>query len=74
MVLLPQTDLESALGVAESLRVTVEKTRLPHLPPVTVSIGVVQHLADETTESLLKRSDAALYRAKKLGRNRVVSG
>ena len=73
IVLLPQTDLENAMRVAESLRMTIEQIRVAHLPQVTVSIGVVQHQAGEITEHLLKRVDAALYRAKELGRNRVVS-
>lgn len=71
VVLLPQTDLENAARLAECLRTAIEQIRVPHLPPITMSIGVAQHQGDESTESLLKRADTALYRAKKLGRNRV---
>lgn len=74
IVLLPQTDLECAARLAECLRTTIEQIRVPHLPPITVSIGVAQNQDNETTESLLKRADAALYRAKESGRNRVVLG
>jgi diguanylate cyclase (GGDEF)-like protein len=38
---------------------------------VTVSIGLAEAGDDETVESLLRRADAALYRAKAEGRNRV---
>jgi diguanylate cyclase (GGDEF)-like protein len=41
---------------------------------VTCSIGVASALADETLESLIARADAALYRAKATGRNRVEAG
>ena len=71
VILLPQTDLENAARLAECLRTSIEQIRLAHLPPITISIGVAQHHGDETTECLLQRADAALYRAKALGRNRV---
>lgn len=71
VVLLPQTDLENAARLAECLRLATEQLRMPHLPSITISIGVAQNLGEETTENLLKRADMALYRAKELGRNRV---
>jgi PleD family two-component response regulator len=40
---------------------------------VTISLGVAEHLADESEEAFLLRADRALYRAKDLGRNRVCS-
>jgi two-component system cell cycle response regulator len=40
---------------------------------VTISIGVATSGPDDTAETLLRRADAALYRAKKEGRNRVVA-
>jgi len=40
---------------------------------VTVSIGCTSHVPEDTYESLFKRADQALYRAKESGRNRVVS-
>lgn len=73
LVLLPQTKLEGALHLAESIRETVEKASHPNLPRLTVSIGVSQHQADEDTATLFKRADEALYRAKAAGRNRVMS-
>lgn len=73
IVLLPQTDCASAQLLAESLRGSVERIRVPHLPPVTVSIGVARHRASESSESLIKRADEALYQAKAAGRNRVVA-
>lgn len=72
IVLLPHTNLENAARLAESLRSAAEQIRIPHLPPITISIGVAQNRDGETAESLLKRVDMALYQAKELGRNRVV--
>lgn len=72
VILLPQTNIESAAHLAECLRASIAETQTPELPQVTVSIGVAQHSSDETTESLIKRADAALYKAKALGRDQVV--
>jgi len=74
IILLPQTDLGNATRLAESLRVSAAEIRIPNLPPLTVSIGIAQHQSEESTESLLRRADAALYLAKALGRNKVVVG
>jgi diguanylate cyclase (GGDEF)-like protein len=62
---------------AEQIRAAVSAMSVEHrdeqLPPVTVSIGTAVYPRDgRTAEDLLRRSDAALYRAKNLGRNRVV--
>lgn len=74
LVLLPETDLAGAQAVAERLRRMVEATGIPldggRLLNVTVSIGVASVAADGTN-LLLRRADAALYRAKAEGRNRV---
>ncbi|UCV20666.1 sensor domain-containing diguanylate cyclase [Ferribacterium limneticum] len=72
IILLPQTDIGNATHLAECLRESVTEMQIPTLPRITVSIGVAQHQHEETTESLLKRADAALYQAKASGRNRVV--
>ncbi|HEX3505271.1 MAG TPA: GGDEF domain-containing protein [Xanthobacteraceae bacterium] len=77
--LLPGTDQQDALALAERLRTALEGTshtvgglRLS----ATVSVGIaVSDNADVDLGALLKEADQALYRAKELGRNRVeVSG
>lgn len=70
-VLLPETNLNDATAFAQRMRFTVaEKTLEGH--SVTVSIGVAQLQADQSSVSeVLMRADAAMYRAKALGRNRV---
>lgn len=74
VILLPLTNLQGALYVAESLREAVQKLSQRNLPQLTVSIGVAQHQADEDSDSLFKRMDEALYRAKTSGRNKVLAG
>ncbi len=73
-VLLPFTDRAGAIVAAERIRSAVQWQPWTGLNrPLTVSIGVaVADCADETPEAVLRRADVALYRAKDLGRNRVV--
>jgi diguanylate cyclase (GGDEF)-like protein len=76
-VILPNTELEVALRVAESIRQAVVTMNLPHSGNPdgvqTISVGVAAGvpLQNASLTSLLTASDHALYRAKYLGRNRV---
>jgi diguanylate cyclase (GGDEF)-like protein len=76
-VLLPGTNAEAALEVAERIRRGVAGSRwLPgssgNTPRVTISIGVAVYPDDAANaEMLLHRADLAVYRAKVQGRNRV---
>lgn len=70
-VLLPGIGGALALKVAERIRRDLERTPWPH-EPVTVSIGAAQATHHEEPAHLVARADAALYRAKREGRNRVV--
>ncbi len=76
LVVLPGADLEGAMTVAESLRQTVESTPVQwgaRSITVTISIGVRGGIvtAGETAETLVGAADAAMYRAKQAGRNRI---
>ena len=80
VVLLPQTDLEGARNVAESLRGTIAAMQIPHAyspaaAHITISIGVACNTQSETNSAaeLLKLADQALYLAKQSGRNQVKS-
>ena len=75
VVLLPAATPAAALALAERLRESVEgspPTVQQHVLPLTVSIGLAQWAGDaDEPRQLLARADAALYRAKAAGRNRV---
>ncbi|MFB6359552.1 MAG: GGDEF domain-containing protein, partial [Thiohalorhabdaceae bacterium] len=72
MVLLPETSREGAETVAEQLRAKVAQTQFPGAGGITLSAGIAEYRAVETQKVLTKRADEALYRAKELGRNRLV--
>ena len=73
LMVLPRTELEGALHVAERLRARVEAEPLLAGHPVTASFGVSAWRAGDTFEGLLQRADSALYRAKGGGKNRVAA-
>jgi diguanylate cyclase (GGDEF)-like protein len=71
--LLPEVGAGAAGQRAEQLRVAIERgtTRGSDLPRATISLGLAQFRPGDTAERLLARADAALYRAKQGGRNKV---
>ncbi len=77
VILLVNTDIRRAREVAERIRRAVEAHHFPdhehQRVPVTTSIGVAGLKEDETPEQALERADAALYRAKEAGRNRIMT-
>lgn len=80
VLVLPATDEQGALTVAEKIRCRVEALAIPHEKSplagvVTVSIGVatIMPLRDSDAGLLMTAADQALYRAKTAGRNQVRS-
>jgi diguanylate cyclase (GGDEF)-like protein len=72
LVVLPETDVEEAAQVAERIRSEIEGFSWPRMDVrVTVSGGVAQ-FAGDTADQLLQRADYLLYRAKEMGRNRII--
>ncbi len=74
VLLMPDSSLTDALAAGEVLRAAIEACPF-HFKgepvTITVSMGVAQFQPGERSDLALKRADAALYRAKAAGRNRV---
>ena len=77
VILLPETDIEQANHVAERIRITLDETAITfenELISVTASLGIVDLSTDTLLiEKMLAKADEAMYRAKQMGRNQVVS-
>jgi diguanylate cyclase len=76
LLLLPDTPHDVALRLLNRLRAIVAELDWSAFSlgmQVTLSAGIVTLKAGETADALLARADAALYRAKAQGRNRIVS-
>jgi diguanylate cyclase (GGDEF)-like protein len=79
-VILPNTEIDNALNVAESIREAVLALAIPHTASnvsdyVTISLGVAALIPSEknSPDDLIKTANIALYQAKKAGRNQVRS-
>jgi diguanylate cyclase (GGDEF)-like protein len=75
-VMLPNTSLDGGITACNRIREAVKQTEVKcadgrTLPPVTISLGVACIVKKDNEESILKRADQALYKAKENGRNRV---
>ena len=74
IVLMPDTNLQGARDAANRMRLVLERTplKIDGLEiELTASFGAAVVLPDENQDSFLARADAAMYEAKRLGRNRV---
>jgi len=75
IIILPHTGSEAASALAERIRIAFEQLSTSAAQIVlSASFGVAQLQETDDVDSLIRRTDAALYRAKHEGRNRVVAG
>ncbi|WP_242442863.1 diguanylate cyclase [Magnetospirillum sp. 15-1] len=73
VIVTPNSGLMIAILLAERIRKAVMAYDFPVAGHITASFGVAEYRENETWESWLCRSDAALYAAKEGGRNRVIT-
>jgi diguanylate cyclase (GGDEF)-like protein len=76
IVLLPSSDMQAALAIAEKIRLRIESEDFNALVTglhVTVSVGCAEMNGSETLDDLVARADRGLYEAKHCGRNRSVA-
>lgn len=73
LIVAPEATLDQATEQAERLRTLLAANRHETAGTVTASFGVSSYTPDDTVHDLLRRADAALYRAKVDGRNRVAA-
>jgi len=76
-IILPRTTIGQAIIVADQIRNTiarrkiVDRTTQDNYGEITLSFGAAEYRPDEPVAELIRRADAALYHAKRSGRNRV---
>ncbi|HVG39247.1 MAG TPA: sensor domain-containing diguanylate cyclase, partial [Pyrinomonadaceae bacterium] len=71
-IILPQVGMEDAEQIAERVRASIERTSIPQVGRITVSLGIATFPLHATSrDGLVSTADRALYKAKNSGRNRV---
>ncbi|MBA2667907.1 MAG: GGDEF domain-containing protein [Trueperaceae bacterium] len=71
LLLAPETSLADAQRLAEMIRHHVDANALAERYRITISLGVATYRAGDTVQSVVARADAALYLAKREGRNQA---
>ena len=71
LVVMPETDLDEAIGIAERVRESIEALSWDKPITLTISAGVAKWKKGESASDLISRADCLLYEAKNGGRNQV---
>ncbi|MGC8766052.1 MAG: GGDEF domain-containing protein [Brevinematia bacterium] len=74
LVILSNTNLKRAVEVAEKIRTLTEKTDFYLKENITISSGVGEIKDKEELNDFISRVDSYLYKAKRSGRNKTVTG
>lgn len=72
LIISAETDKEKAYVLAERLRKGIQNFKFNNVAQITISCGVAEFKKEDTKNTLIKRADDAMYKAKRSGRNRVV--
>jgi diguanylate cyclase (GGDEF)-like protein len=71
MIISSEPKLEQAHALAERARKAIKSHKFDNFGNVTVSLGITEFKEGDTADTLIKRADDAMYKAKMEGRNRV---
>lgn len=69
-IIASETSADNAFVLAEKIRKIVQKHRFKHAGKITISLGVTQYILGDSIDTIYKRADVAMYKAKEGGRNR----
>ena len=73
VLMIPEATKEAAHSLSERIRNQLSKLKFENLPSITVSLGIATYPYDGSApEDLIRKADAAMYAAKRAGRNQVV--
>jgi diguanylate cyclase (GGDEF)-like protein len=73
VIMIPEAAKDAAFILSERLRNQFSELKLEDFPQITISLGIATYPLDGTQlEDLIKKADAAMYAAKRAGRNKVV--
>lgn len=71
MIICPETTVEGGKQLAEKIKSVIETYDFPHIHTLTCSFGISESCEGDRIETVVRRADSALYRAKEEGRNRI---
>jgi diguanylate cyclase (GGDEF)-like protein len=72
VIMIPEAAKDAAYSMSERLRKKFSRLKFENLPQITISLGIATYPFDgKQPEDLLRKADAAMYAAKKAGRNQV---
>ena len=72
LIICPQTDKEGVIILADYIKNNIVIHEFPTVRHITISLGLTTYQAGDNADSMIKRSDDALYMAKNEGRNRAI--
>jgi diguanylate cyclase (GGDEF)-like protein len=73
IILFPETNIRKAKEVTSRIRDAIKEDKLLRNHKLTVSGGLTKYIKKDSTNSMLKRADKALYDAKESGRDRLIA-